>query len=234
MARVQAETALTGLLKNGSKAKPDLFERFELRWSTGRDIDGVWIGTFDTEAGLRRVEGALQLMKRQSPLHHGRVVHSLDRIWVRLVPDSVANYSRRLNACELDERFVVANDTTLELIASTIVHEATHARLEGWGIAYDEARRHRIEAICLRRELDFVSQLTGCEALQESVRRSLDYYGNNSEFFSDGNMGQRFEDGSFETLRYLGVPNWLVALLARIAKLRRRRSRATTKAPVTS
>jgi hypothetical protein len=108
------------------------------------------------------------------------------------------------------------------MIASAIVHETTHARLERWGVAYDEAKRHRIEAICLRRELNFVSGLAGCEALQEERRRSLDYYSNNSEFFLDRNMDQRFHDGSLETLRHLGVPNWLVALISKLASLSRR------------
>jgi hypothetical protein len=43
-----------------------------------------------------------------------------------------------LNACLLDERVVASETTTLEWIASTIVHEATHARLEKWGIAQDK------------------------------------------------------------------------------------------------
>jgi hypothetical protein len=203
------------MLKNG-------WESFELWYSTGRDIDGVWVGTFEDKAGLRRVEDALQLMKQQSPLHYSRVTSNLDRIWLRLVPSSRANYSPRLNACELDERFVAQADTTPELIASVIVHEATHARLERWGIAYDEAKRHRIEAICLRRELNFVSRLSGCEALQEELRQSLDYYRNAPEYFSDKNFQQRFDDGSLETLRHLGVPNWIVAFITKTVDLRRR------------
>jgi hypothetical protein len=203
------------MLKNG-------WESFELWYSTGRDIDGVWVGTFEDKAGLRRVEDALQLIKLRSTLHYSRVTSNLDRIWLRLVPSSRANYSPRLNACELDERFVAQANTTPELIASVIVHETTHARLERWGIAYDEAKRHRIEAICLRRELHFVSGLTGCEAMQESLRESLDYYGNNAEYFSDGNMRERFDDGSLESLRWLGIPNWLVVLVSKAANLRRR------------
>jgi hypothetical protein len=210
------------MLKNGSRARPNLFERFELWCSTGRDVDGVWVGTFEDETRLRRVEDALQLMKQQSPLHYSRVTRSLDRIWVRLVPNARGNYSRRLNACELDERFVVREETTLERIASIIVHECTHSRLERWGIAYDEARRHRIEAICLRRELNFVSGLTGCEALEGSLKQSLDHYSDNAEFFSDMNLQQRFHDGSVETLRHLGVPNWLVVLISKTARPGRR------------
>lgn len=210
------------MLKNRQPASPYLFERFELWWSTGREIDGVWVGAFEGEAELSRAEQALQLMKRQSPLHYSRVIQNLDRIWVRLVPSADGNYSRRLNACEIDERFILREETTLEGIASVIVHESTHARLERWGIAYDEANRHRIEAICLRRELNFVLGLPGCDALQEQLRQALDYYGNNPEFFSDRNLQQRFEDGNLESLRQLGVPKWLLALLSKTVTVRRR------------
>lgn len=219
------------MLKNGAAARPDLFEKFELWCSTGRDVDSVWVGTFEDEARLRRVEDALRLMKQQSPMHYSRVTRELDRIWVRLTPGSRANYSSRLNACELDERFVQDEATTPELIASVIVHEATHAQLERRGISYDEARRHRIEVICIRRQLHFVSGLAGCEAMQEDLRRSLDYYGNNSEYFSDGSSQQRFDEGSLETLRWLGVPSWLVAVISKAASLRRRlRSRSAAPA----
>lgn len=201
-------------------------DRIGLWLSTVRDIDGVWVGAFTNqdESVLRRVAAALQLMKQQSPLHYSRVTRNLDRIWINTQPNACATYSCRLNACELDERFVVADETTPEAIASAIVHETTHARLERYGVAYDEARRHRIEAICLRRELNFVSGLAGCEALQEERRRSLDYYSTTPEFFLDRNMQQRFHDGSLETLRHLGVPNWLVAVISKVASLRRRLS----------
>jgi hypothetical protein len=64
--------------------------------------------------------------------------------------------------------------------------------------------------------------LAGCEALQEKCRRSVDYYSTTPEFFLDRNMQQRFQDGSLEALRHLGVPNWLVALISKVASLRRR------------
>jgi hypothetical protein len=212
------------MLKNGSAARLTLVDRIDLWMSTAHDVDGLWVGAFtrQNESVLRRIEDALQLMKQRSPLHYSRVVRNLDRIWVNLTPGARGHYLRRLNACVLDERFVVEEQPTPELIASVIVHETTHARLERRGIGYDEARRHRIEAICIRRQLHFVSGLEGCEAERESLKRSLDYYGDNPEFFSDGNMRQRFLDDSVEALRWLGVPNWLVVLISKLANLCRR------------
>ena len=225
---------LARMLKNGSTAAPPLMDRIGIRMSTARDIDGLWVGAFTNqdETVLRRVEGALQLMKQQSTLHYARLVRSLDRVWVNLVPGTRGHYSRQLNACVLDERFVLDEQTTPDQIASVIVHEATHAILDRRGIAYDEPQRYRIEAICIRRQLHFVSGLAGCEAEKEIVRASLDYYSNSPEFFSDANMQQRFQDGSVETLRWLGVPSWLVAVISNAAKLRLRlRSWRTAAAP---
>ena len=217
------------MLKNGSPAKLTLVDRIDCWMSTARNIDGLWVGAFtnQNETALRRVEDALQLMKRQSPLHYSRVVRGLDRIWVNLTPGAFGSYSRRLNACQLDERFVLDDKTTPELIASVIVHEGTHARLERRGVAYEEAKRPRIEAICLRRELNFVSGLPGCENLQQGLRASLDYYADHPEFFSNGNMNQRFLDESLESLRWLGAPNWLLAVLSKLTNARRRRAAAS-------
>jgi hypothetical protein len=145
---------VVAMLKNGQPAKPNLMDRIGRWMSTVRDIDGLWVGAFTNrdEAALQRVEEALQLMEQRSPLHYSRVVRNLDRIWINTLPDARAQYSCRLNTCELDERLVMQEETTPELIASAIVHETTHARLERWGVTYDEAKRHRIEAISARAE----------------------------------------------------------------------------------
>ena len=221
------------MLRRGSAARPGLVDRIGLWMSTARDVDGLWVGAFTDhhEAALRRVENALRLMKQRSPLHYSRVVRNLDRIWVNLTPGAFGSYYRRLNACVLDERFVLEEKTTPELIASVLVHEATHARLERWGVTYEEAKRPRIEAICLRRELHFVSGLPDCETLRDGIRSSLDYYADNLEFFSTKNMAQRFHEEALGTLRWLGAPNWLITVLSKAENLRRRlRSRRATAA----
>jgi hypothetical protein len=68
--------------------KPIIADRIDLWLSTGRQIDGLWVGTTEDKPrpGLRRVEDALQLIKQHSPLHYCRVIHNLERVWVRLVP----------------------------------------------------------------------------------------------------------------------------------------------------
>jgi hypothetical protein len=81
-------------------------------------------------------------------------------------------------------RFVLLETTTLEEIASTIVHEATHARLERWGISYDEKQRSRVEAICLRRELNVAASLPHSEPLREQIARTLEWCASDHDYFS--------------------------------------------------
>jgi hypothetical protein len=195
--------------------------------STGRDLDGLWVGTSEAEPhpALRRVEAALQLIKRHDTLHYSRIIRHLDRVWVHLLPSALAHYDVSLNACVLDERFVLAETTTLQRVASTIVHEATHARLDGWGIDYDEVRRYRIEAICLQRELNFLTKLPDSEHLQEEIAYTLEWYANKQDYFSDRNHRELDDQGAPETLRYLGMPDWFVGFAMWF--IRRRRARAS-------
>jgi hypothetical protein len=121
-----------------SDRKAAVIDRVGLWLSTSREVDGLWVGSFESREsspGLRRVEDALQLIKHYDLLHYSRVIHNLERVWVNLLPYAVAHYDRSLEACVLDERFVLLETTTPQQIASAIVHEATHARLEQWGIS---------------------------------------------------------------------------------------------------
>jgi hypothetical protein len=193
--------------------KPSLVERIELWLSRSREVDGLWVGTTreaEPHPALRRVEDALRLIKRHDTLHYSRILRNLDRVWLHLLPSALAHYKSSLNACVFDERFVLAETTTLQKITSTIIHEATHARLDGWGIDYDEANRYRIEAICIRRELNFLTKLPDSEHLQEEIAYALEWYATKQDYFSDRNDRERDDQGALETLRYLGAPDWFV------------------------
>lgn len=208
-----------------SAQKPAVIDRLFLRWmSTGHDIDGLWVGTTESNPhpALHRVEDALQLIKTQSPFHYARILRQLTRVWVHLVPSANALYNSSLNACVFDERFVLRQTTTLEEIASAIVHEATHARMDRWGVEYTERDRYRIEAICLRRELDLITKLPNSEALAEGIERTLEWCNTETTYFLDASFQERHEAGAVETLRYLKVPEWLISVLSRLRFFRTR------------
>jgi hypothetical protein len=169
------------------------------------------------QPGLRRVEAALRLIKDHDPLNYARTISNLERIWVHLIPNALAHYDPLLSACVIDERFVLPETTTLERIASTIVHEATHARLERWGIDYDDERaRSRIEAICLRRELKFVGKFAHSAPLQEEISRTLEWCVGDDDYFSNLRFQQRHEQGEDEIFRYVGIPAWLIRLALKL------------------
>jgi hypothetical protein len=201
--------------------RPSLADEFALWLSKSRMVDGVWIGSaqWDSEPALQRVEAALQLIEHFAPLHYRRVKNSLSRIWVQLVPHGAGCYLHSLNACLLDERVVASETTTLEWIASAIVHEATHARLEKRGIRYDEAVRHRIERICARRELDFARHLSGVDALLEEINWRLDRSNDENASFTNQDMWVGIDQGNADILRYLGTPEWVIALIFRARNL---------------
>ena len=170
-------------------------------------------------ATLQRVEAALRLIERFAPLHYRRVKNSLSRIWVQAGSARSRLLSAFLERLLARRRVVASENTTLEWIASAIVHEATHARLEKRGIRYDEAVRHRIERICARRELDFVRHLSGVDALREEITRRLDRCNEENTSYTDQNMWQEIDQGTAEMLRYLGMPVWVIALVFRARNL---------------
>ena len=201
--------------------RPSLADKFALWLSKSRTVDGVWIGSAqsDSEPALQRVEAALQLIEHFAPLHYRRVKNSLSRIWVQLVPHGAGCYLHSLNACLLDERVVASETTTLEWIASAIVHEATHARLEKRGIRYVEAVRHRIERICARRELDFARHLSGVDALLEEINWRLDRSNDENTSFTNQDMWVGIDQGNADILRHLGTPEWVITLMFRARNL---------------
>ena len=206
--------------------KPARIDRLALWLSKGGTIDGIWIGTTESEPrpALRRVEEAVQLIKRRDALNYARLRRNLDRIWVHLLPSAQAHYDGTLNACILDERYVLNDSMTLEQIASTVIHEATHSRLEGWGISYVEAIRTRIESICLRRELNFLGKLPNTEPARDEIARALEWCAANpDDYFSDASFHERKDAGQIETLHYLKAPNWLIRWTSWLIQRRRQR-----------
>ncbi|WP_316189481.1 MULTISPECIES: hypothetical protein [unclassified Bradyrhizobium] len=196
-------------------------ERIDLWFSKGHVVDGIWVGSFQSDAkpAIQRIEDALRLIERCAPLHHRRIKNNLARIWVHLIPHGAGCYLHSLNACLLDERIVASETTTVEWIASAIVHEATHARLEKLGIRYQEAARQRIERICARRELDFARRLSGVDALLAEITWRLDRCSEENAFYTDQTMWEKTVQGNAEILRHLGTPEWVITLVFRTGNL---------------
>jgi hypothetical protein len=209
----------------GRVKRPRSIDRIQLWSSTSKRIDGLWVGTIEGQSGaiLERVEAALTLIKAHDQPRYNRLARDFDRVWVRLIPYGLACYNEAIGACELDTRFVLAEDSTPELIASAIVHEATHARLMRCGIGYGQELRARVEAVCFRREIAFAARLPKGDRARESAERSLEFYSTDA-FWTDVASTERNLDGATATLRYLGIPEWLVRSFATLYALRHRKT----------
>src|SRR5215831_13869544 len=187
-----------------------LVNRIGLATSDSRRVDGIWIGSFrDSSEDLARVEQALLLVKQHSPVHYSCIINNLERIWIFGLTHIGAQYNHSLKACVFDYRFLADPKTSTKRIASVIVHEATHARLERCGITYDEDRRVRIEAICLRRELALAARLPDSAELQQLISEHLDWNGANPDFFSDAQFGECPEIVALEAFPKLEPQNGL-------------------------
>jgi hypothetical protein len=214
----------------GRADRPRLSTRIMLRFSKSRYLDGLWIGTWEMEAEpiLRRIEEALLLIKRYDRIRYDRLPRDLDRVWVLLLPSSVAIFEYAIYTCEIDTRYCLAETTTPELLASVIVHEATHARLWRRGIRYEEAQRPRIEEICVRREIAFAAKLPNGETVRDQAERTLALCAT-SAYWTSAAFRERYIEGGVEILRYMGAPGWLAQvfrwLLVNRGCIRRRLAR---------
>jgi hypothetical protein len=211
----------------GRADRPDLADRLALRFSTSRYVDGLWIGTLESEPEpiLRRIEEALSLIKRYDRLRYDRLIRDLERVWVLVLLTDLANFDYKIYTCRIDTRYFLAATTTPEMIATTIVHEATHARLWRRGIRYEEAQRQRIEEICLRREIAFAAKLPNGADARDQAERSLALCAS-GEYWTNAAFYERHVEGGVEALRYLGAPDVLVRITRALLLSRRRLGRS--------
>jgi hypothetical protein len=203
-------------MQTGSKkaqySRPSLIERIDLYFAVSKVSDGLWIGTLDTNAELilSRVEAALGLIKTYDKRRYDRLLNDVERVWVRLLPGELGHFSVATGACVLDTRFVLDEATSPDMLATVIVHEATHARLRRCGFGYAEDMRHQVEAICHRRELAFVRKLPNVQSAREWAERAMELMQHASAEYTDAALTKRRLEGSVEALHHLGVPKWLV------------------------
>jgi len=201
-----------------------MHDRIMLWLSSGKRIDGLWVGTYyqtNADQVMRRVEDGLSLIKQCDPKTYNRIVRDLKRIWVIIIASSAGEYRNSIEACVLDERFVLADATDAELIAGAIVHEATHARLWRCGIGYEEHLRQRVEAACFRQMLAFARHLPNGQGVREWAEAGL---GASQATWTDAGMLEQQLEDVIPTMRHLGA-EWLGRIMLPILKWRAFKSR---------
>lgn len=201
------------------KPRPALSDRIDLWLSDSRYVDGLWLGVQfvdtgrNTEPIFQRVEAALHLIKTYAPIRYNRLRRDIERVWVRRQLSMAGGcFNRALGACELDSKYLLAETTTVEAIASLIVHEAIHARLEGCGIGYEEHLRARVEAVCIRRQRAFGRAIPNGEDVCAFAEYNLESYAV-PENLSQAAFSRNYAEGRIVVARELGFPEWLIRTL---------------------
>lgn len=126
----------------------------------------------DTRQVLARLTQALDLIAAYAPRRYRRMQRDLAGIDIRRFPCRGAFFPRE-RECLVELTFAVNPAHSIEEIAASIVHEATHARVAQRCGPLPEAMRPREERLCRRAELEFGLALPDGQVVIERARRSL-------------------------------------------------------------
>ena len=186
--------------------------RWIFRLATRQYYRGIPVGLLWQEASeqaeiLSKIDAALGLIARYDPRRLDRLVHDARGILVIGTVGGIGTWTRDARLVRLREDYVLDTSTSSAHLASTLVHEGTHAWLCRLGFGYEDHRRARIEAICYRSEIAFARRLPEGEMLVPDLEKALTldpaYYSTKMQ-----------REQTFKDLRTLGAPQWLVRLLS--------------------
>ncbi len=121
---------------------------------------------------FERIDEVMGLIESVDPGRLARMRQSFGRVVVMPSGGPSGSYLHFLDGCGLAADHLLA--ASASSVAMTLVHEATHARLHRAGIPYNRKLRTRIEAVCLRAEIDFGRRLPGAAALVKEAESALE------------------------------------------------------------
>jgi hypothetical protein len=124
----------------------------------------------DTQVVVDRLSAALELLNLIDPRRLARIRDEVPRVYIE--PAASSRYFAASNAIGLALRLVQRHDA--ETIAATLVHEATHARIERRGIRAWPDLLSRIERRCVLEEIAFLEKVPGADDLIAHYRAQLD------------------------------------------------------------
>jgi hypothetical protein len=181
------------------------------RLATCRPLHGIPAGVFWPAAGtaeliLGKVDAALGLIARHDRRRFDRLSRDARGVLVHGAVGGVGTWVQGAGLIVLREDYVLHAGTSPAHLASTIVHESTHAWLCRLGFGYPAAWRARIEAICYRSEMAFVRRLPDGEDLLTELADEL---ARDPAEYSEVARRER----GLADLRALGTPEWLVRLV---------------------
>ena len=107
-----------------------------------------------TSAVLARLDESLGLIERYQPWRLAHLRRDLAQFWVVRYPCRGAFFPQT-RTCMTELTFLARTDITAAPVASSILHEGVHARVDRMGVRREGRDRAREERLCRRAELDF-------------------------------------------------------------------------------
>lgn len=172
-----------------------------------RRVSGVELVDLTASAAgplfFERVTEALTLLQQRAPAVFAGVRRRLKRI--ALLAGGGEFYHGGLRAYVVD--LPTLKRRSVPELALAIVHEATHARLERWGIGYEPSKRARIERTCVRAELALAEKLPDNQLIISRIGEKL-----STSWWTEDSLHLR----RIEQLRVHGAPAWMTRLYDRL------------------
>ena len=107
-----------------------------------------------TDVVLRRLDEALALIERHQPWRFAHLHRDVDAFWVVRYPCRGAFFPDT-RTCMTELTFLARTDITAAPVASSILHEGMHARVNAMGVSPVDRDMAHEERICRRAELAF-------------------------------------------------------------------------------
>ena len=107
---------------------------------------------------LERLDEALGLIEQYQPWRLRHLRRDVDAIHVVRFPCRGAWIAEQ-GACVTELTFLARRDITAAPVASSIIHEGMHARVDRMGVSRSHRDRAREERLCRRAELEFGESL---------------------------------------------------------------------------
>lgn len=156
--------------------------------------------TADADACVSRLQAALDLLRKIDERRFAVVTRYVRHLIVW--PGHYTAYDR-WGGVHLAARHLL--QAPVELLASALVHEATHLRIANRGIRYRPELRARIEAACVREEAAFLRHVPN---LEESWLAELEAC-LNTPWWEESDRRERIN----RAFSKAGVPLWLASLV---------------------
>jgi hypothetical protein len=155
------------------------------------------------EAMFHKVAAGLEVLRKFYPRGYGTVRRQIQRVVVGYSPDARAKWWDPPRVCMLSIEYFSQEAASATDVAFSLLHEATHGRLERLGFSYTPERRLRLETICTRAQMTLAENLPDHDSRVAVLNQTLEEL---DRSYSDANL----QAGRVHALRELGAPPWLI------------------------